>query len=257
MDNVHETYEIHNKVQLTNMVLLDNAYVGNINIIPYEHYLKHNEESVVPSGGSHERNDEHVFLESSAYIPADSLTIKLNTYKDQVAIYEQRAKFELNERVQKMDVQMRILVQEHNAKEEKLKNELHYVQSKLYHITRHNKEILYTVNTLPPNFKQKENQFLNDFSRLKSLKNKLENNFYAQDQSIQNVHMMLRPRKLCDENSEKAIENPNPFRHRQAKHAQPALYNGNEIIKPDHIPVVIPTSDEENKQVELTRKHMT
>ena len=43
--------------------------------------------------------------------------------------YEQRAKFELTEREQKMDWQMWAYITEHNLREETLKQEIKYVQN--------------------------------------------------------------------------------------------------------------------------------
>ncbi|GJU51532.1 retrovirus-related pol polyprotein from transposon TNT 1-94 [Tanacetum coccineum] len=99
-------------------------------------------------------------------------------------------------------------------------------------------------------------KLLNDFSRLKTLMNKLENKLYAQDQSIQTVHMMLKPKTLCDENSDKAMVDPNPFRLKKAKMAQPALYDGNEILKPDHVPIIIPTSEADRELADVSREKM-
>ncbi|GJU89312.1 reverse transcriptase domain-containing protein [Tanacetum coccineum] len=87
----HEVHEIHYEVQQTNVLDSDSADMGNSNIIPYEQYVKHNEGLVIPSGESSVPNDAYVMHENSAYVPDDSLTTKLNIYKEQVAIYEQRA----------------------------------------------------------------------------------------------------------------------------------------------------------------------
>ncbi|GJS98449.1 hypothetical protein Tco_0819619 [Tanacetum coccineum] len=57
----------------------------------------------------------------------------IDLYKEQVAIYEQRAKFELTEREQRMDDQMCRLIQDRNRMEEKLKQELHSVKLQLNH----------------------------------------------------------------------------------------------------------------------------
>ncbi|GJZ35540.1 hypothetical protein Tco_0581357 [Tanacetum coccineum] len=65
--------------------------MGNSNIIPYEQYVKHYKGLVIPSGESSVPNDAHVMHENSAYVPDDSLATKLNIYKEQVSIYEQRA----------------------------------------------------------------------------------------------------------------------------------------------------------------------
>ncbi|GJT63398.1 retrovirus-related pol polyprotein from transposon TNT 1-94 [Tanacetum coccineum] len=114
-----------------------------------------------------------------------------------------------------------------------------------------------SVNTLQQDFKQKEMKLLNDFSRLKTLKNKLENKLYAQDQSIQTVHMMLKPKTVGDEHSEKDIVDPNPFHLKKAKTVQPTIYDGDEILKPHHIPVTIYDSEETLEIAETTRQKMS
>ncbi|GKA24373.1 retrovirus-related pol polyprotein from transposon TNT 1-94 [Tanacetum coccineum] len=71
------------------------AYMGNSNVISYEQYLTINEVSVEPSCASSISNDAYVLHDNNAYIPHDPLVTELNIYKQQVAMYEQRAKFDL------------------------------------------------------------------------------------------------------------------------------------------------------------------
>nr|GEX02866.1 UBN2 domain-containing protein [Tanacetum cinerariifolium] len=52
LENAINHHEIPNEVQQTNVLDSDSATMGNSNVIPYEHYVKHNEDSVVPSGAS-------------------------------------------------------------------------------------------------------------------------------------------------------------------------------------------------------------
>nr|GEV81582.1 zinc finger, CCHC-type [Tanacetum cinerariifolium] len=85
MGEIHDEHEILNEVQQTSVVDSDSVNMGNSNIIPYEQYVMNNEGSVVPNNISYVRID-------------DSLAVELAVYKEQVAIYEQRAKFELTER---------------------------------------------------------------------------------------------------------------------------------------------------------------
>ncbi|GJX20398.1 hypothetical protein Tco_0223075 [Tanacetum coccineum] len=107
----------------------------------------------------------------------------------EVAIYEQRAKFELTEREQRMDDQMCMLIQNRNKTEENLKKELHSFKLQLKSTMENNKIIEEMVTTLKQEFKHKESKFLTDFSNLKHLNDKLENKLHSQDQSIQTVHM--------------------------------------------------------------------
>ncbi|GKC60640.1 hypothetical protein Tco_1088238 [Tanacetum coccineum] len=135
-----------------------------------------------------------------------------------------------------MDGQMRMLIQNRNKTEESLKKELHSVKLQLNSTMENNKIIEGTVTTLKQELKQKESKFLNDFSNLKHLNDKLENKLHSQDQSIQTVHMMLNPT--------------------QAKKAQLALYDGDELLKPHHVPVIIPSSEEELELAEATRNKL-
>nr|GEU32512.1 integrase, catalytic region, zinc finger, CCHC-type, peptidase aspartic, catalytic [Tanacetum cinerariifolium] len=84
--------------------------------------------SVVPSCASFVSNYAYVLHDNVAYIPHDPLVTELNIYKEQVAIYEQRTRFELTLREQKMDEQMSIFIRDPNQKEEHIKKELHSAQ---------------------------------------------------------------------------------------------------------------------------------
>jgi hypothetical protein len=50
------------------------------------------------------------------------LTARFNTLKDQVAMYEQRARFELTIREQKMEWQMRAYITENNSRLQRQRN---------------------------------------------------------------------------------------------------------------------------------------
>ncbi|GKG34690.1 hypothetical protein Tco_0437386, partial [Tanacetum coccineum] len=99
--------EIHNEVQQSNVSDSTSVHIGNSNIILYEQYLTTNDISVVPSCASSAPNNAHVLIDNNMHTPHEPLVTELAIYKEQVAIYEQRAKFELTEREQRMDDQMR------------------------------------------------------------------------------------------------------------------------------------------------------
>ncbi|GJX93501.1 hypothetical protein Tco_0348087 [Tanacetum coccineum] len=251
-----DEYEIHNKVQPSNVIDSTSVHMGNSNVIPYEQYLSVNDISVVPSCASSALNSVCVSPVNDAIVPHDPIAIELKIYKEQVAIYEQRAKFELTEREQRMDDQMRMLIQNRNKTEENLKKELHSFKLQLKSTMENNKIIEETVTTLKQEFKQKESKFLTDFSNLKHLNDKLENKLHSQDQSIQTVHMMLNPTQVYDQKTKTALGAQNPFYLRQAKKAQPALYDGDELLKPHHVPVMVPSSEEELELAEATRNKL-
>nr|GEY52408.1 hypothetical protein [Tanacetum cinerariifolium] len=255
-DDNQDEHKIHNEVQQKNIIDSTRDHIGNSNVTPYEQYVSVNDVSVVPSCASFVSNDAYVLYDNDVYVPHDPLVTELNIYKEQVAIYEQRAKFELTLREQKINEQMSILIRDRNQKEENLKKELHSVKLQLNLTIQNNKIIEENVTALKQRFKQKETKFLTDFSNLKNLKDKLKNKLYSKDQSIQTVYMMLKHTKLYDQDAEMAIGFQNPFYLKQAKRAQPTLYDGNELLKTHHVSVLVTSSKEDLELAETTRIKM-
>ncbi|GJU72466.1 hypothetical protein Tco_1263871 [Tanacetum coccineum] len=210
----------------------------------------------IQADGSDTRPPRLDRTDNYAFVPHDPMATELKIYMEQVAIYEQRAKFELTEREQRMDDQMRMLIQNRNKTDENLKKELHSVKLQLNSTMENNKIFEETVTTLKHEFKQKESKFLNDFFNLKHLNDTLENKLHSQDQSIQTVHMMLNPTQVYNQRTKTALGAQNPFHLRQAKKAQPALYDGEELLKTHHVPVNVPSSEEELELAETTRNKL-
>ncbi|GJU76089.1 hypothetical protein Tco_1273159 [Tanacetum coccineum] len=184
------------------------------------------------------------------------MTAELATYKEQVELYERRAKFELTEREQKINEQLRIVIADRNRKEENLKRELHSVKLQLTSTINHNKSMVEEVTSLKKDFKQKENKYLEEFLDMKALKEKVEDKLYKQDQSLQTVHMLCKPKPYYDEQNKVAIGYKNPLCLTRAKQVQPALYNGHEIIKTNHVPAIVHNSEDTLEIAEITRKKM-
>ncbi|GJU83743.1 hypothetical protein Tco_1286108 [Tanacetum coccineum] len=166
----HEVHEMHDDVQPNYGVDSHTDYTSDSNMIPYDQYVKDNAVSIVQIN--------------------NSLTAELATYKEQVELYERRAKFELTEREQKINEQLRIVIADRNHKEENLKRKLHSVKLQLTSTINHNKSMVEEVTYLKKDFKQKENKDLEEFFDMKALKEKVEDKLYKQDQSFQTVHML-------------------------------------------------------------------
>ncbi|GJY08064.1 retrovirus-related pol polyprotein from transposon TNT 1-94 [Tanacetum coccineum] len=96
-----DEHEIYNEVQQANVIDSTSVDMGNSNVIPYEQYLSVDNISVIPSCASSALNDECVSSDNYAFVPHDPIATKLKIYKEQVTIYEQRAKFELTEHEQR------------------------------------------------------------------------------------------------------------------------------------------------------------
>ncbi|GJV10554.1 hypothetical protein Tco_1352095 [Tanacetum coccineum] len=149
----HEEHKMHDDVQPNYVVDSHANYTSDSNMIPYDQYVKDN---VVPV----------------VQIVDNSLTAELATYKEQVELYERRARFELTEREQKIDEQLRIVITDRNIKEENLKKELHSVKMQLASTINHNKSMVEEVTSLKKDFKQKENKYLEEFFGHESFKRK-------------------------------------------------------------------------------------
>nr|GEU83221.1 hypothetical protein [Tanacetum cinerariifolium] len=245
MDDVcvhHEEHMMHDSVQLDHVVDSHADYTSDSNMISYDQYVKNNKVPVVHSNVSSVPNDafmmiyndmceppaQSVFNPSRNTVVKNSLTAKLATYKEHVELYEQRAKFELTEREQKINEQLRLVISDRIFKEETLKRELHSIKLQLASTINHNK----------------------------SMKEKVEDKLIKQDQSLQTVHMLCRPRPHHKELNKVAIGYKNLLCLTRAKQIHPALYNGHEIIKENHTPAIVHNAEDTLEIAEITRKKM-
>ncbi|GJX43780.1 hypothetical protein Tco_0260456 [Tanacetum coccineum] len=112
------------------------------------------------------------------------------------------------------------------------------------------------VTSLKMDFKQKENKYLEEFLDMKALKEKVEDKLYKQDQSLQTVRMLCKPKPYYDEQKKVAIGYKNPLCLTYAKYVQPALYNCHEIIKTNHVLAIVHNSEDTLEIAKITRKKM-
>ncbi|GKC01122.1 retrovirus-related pol polyprotein from transposon TNT 1-94 [Tanacetum coccineum] len=204
----------------------------------------------------HEQGVQSRLANKPDMVVNDSVTSELARYKELVGEYEKRAKFELTDRERKIDEQMRIIISDRNRKETSLKSELHSAQILLSSTVDHYKSKTEEVTFLKKDFKQKEDKFLEEFLDLKKLKDKIEDILYKQDQSVQTVHMLCKPKSFYDEKHKVAIGYKNPVCLAHAKQAQSALYNGHVLVTTNHTPTVIHDSEDTRELAEITRNRM-
>ncbi|GKC24261.1 hypothetical protein Tco_1026411 [Tanacetum coccineum] len=107
---------------------------------------------------------------------------------------------------------------------------------------------------LKKDFKQKEDKFLEEFLDIKRLKEKVEDRLYKQDQSVQTVHMICKPKSYYDEKNKVAIGYQNPLYLTRAMQVQPALYNGHVLVMSNHARPVVHDSEDTRDMAEITRK---
>nr|GEU68065.1 hypothetical protein [Tanacetum cinerariifolium] len=266
----HEEHTMHDSLQLNHVVDSHADYTSDSNMILYDQYVKDNEVPVVHSDVSSVPNDAFMMIyndmcephaqsvsnQSRNTVVENLLTAELATYKEQVKLYERWANFELTEREQKINKQLRLVISDRNFKEETLKRELHYIKLQLTSTINHNKSMVEEVTFLKKDFKQKENKYLENFFDMKSLKEKVEDRLLKQDQSLQTVHMLCRLKPYHNELNKVAIGYKNPLCLTRARQVQPALYNDHEILKDNHVPAIVHNTKDTLEIAEITRKKM-
>nr|GEY23823.1 hypothetical protein [Tanacetum cinerariifolium] len=159
----HEEHVMHDSVQPDHVVDSHVVYTSDSNMISYDQYAKDNEVPVVHSDVSSVPNDSFMMIYNDMCEPhpqsvsnplrntvvKNSLTAELATYKEQVELYERWAKFELTEQELKINEKLRLVISDHNFKEETLKKELHSIKLQLASTINHYKSIVEEVTPKP------------------------------------------------------------------------------------------------------------
>ncbi|GJZ60846.1 hypothetical protein Tco_0616662 [Tanacetum coccineum] len=190
-----------------------------------------------------------------------------NTFKDKMLLMQaQEMGWHLDERkllvidfsddfdafdsdVMRLPLQYYDVVCEHHEQ-----HEMHDDVQQKYVLTR--MSISSDSNMILVSYESKENKYLEEFLDMKALKEKVEDKLYKQDQSLQTVHMLCKPKPYYDELNKVAIGYKNPLCLTRAKQVQPALYNGHEIIKTNHVPAIVHNTEDTLEIAEITRKKM-
>nr|GEZ47860.1 retrovirus-related Pol polyprotein from transposon TNT 1-94 [Tanacetum cinerariifolium] len=148
----------------------DNAVTvvhSNISFVPTDAYMMIYNDMYEPHAQSISNTSQNTAVENS-------LTAELATYKEQVKLYERRAKFKLTEREQMINEQLRLVISDFSFKEETLKKELYSIKLQLAFTINHNKSMV----KIAPHDYSKEN-FLATFTPQKQLTP--EQIFWSQD----------------------------------------------------------------------------
>nr|GEV88970.1 hypothetical protein [Tanacetum cinerariifolium] len=82
---------------------------SNVSFVPNDAYM-------MILNDMHEQPAQHVSVTTQNNLVDKSLTAELATYKEQVELYERRARFKLTKREQKIDEQLRIVITDRNIK---------------------------------------------------------------------------------------------------------------------------------------------
>nr|GEV86021.1 hypothetical protein [Tanacetum cinerariifolium] len=260
--------------QCSKQPLFDNTIEIDItsdsNIISYEQYLKETETLVVQSTSSSTPQDEilmSVIEEMFSQVAKcnkvqqenreinETLTVKLERYKEQAKKIKQRQKFDLNDREKYIDGQLRQVIVDRNAKVADFEKQTHSLKLQLNATVESHKTLSTTVECLKKDSKQMEGKYLDEFIDLQKKNKALDNVVYKMGQSTQTMNMLTKPQVFYDESHKTELGYQNPFLSLSSSTKVPALYDGDTIVK-THVALSVTDSEETLELAEESRLKM-
>ncbi|GJX00808.1 retrovirus-related pol polyprotein from transposon TNT 1-94 [Tanacetum coccineum] len=189
--------DVLSKTQCSEQPIVDNDteidITSDSNIISYEQYLQEIENSVVQNTSFFAQQDElltAVIEEMSSQVAKcnkvqhenlivhETLTAELERHKEQVKLFEQRLKFELNDREKYIDGQLRQVIVDRNAKVADFEKQIHSLKLQLNATVESHKTFSTTVECLKKESKQKEDKYLDEVINLQNKNKALDNVVY-------------------------------------------------------------------------------
>ncbi|GJY33960.1 hypothetical protein Tco_0418429 [Tanacetum coccineum] len=145
-------------------------FTNESNMISYEQYLKENKSEVVHSTPSPDQQESmimSVIEEMSNQVAKcntdnqenklvnESLTAELERYKEQIKIFKERQKFNLNDREKYIDSQLQEVIVNRNAKVADFENQIHSLKLQLNATVESHKTLSTTLDVLKMESKAK------------------------------------------------------------------------------------------------------
>ncbi|GJU43971.1 hypothetical protein Tco_1201237 [Tanacetum coccineum] len=228
------------------------------NMISYEQYLKETENTVVQDTSSsaqqeaiimsviEERNNQVSKcnkVDKENKMINESLTAELERYKEQIKLFEERHKFDLNDKEKYIDSQLRKVIVDKNTKVADFENHIHSLKQQLNATVESHKTLSTTVDVLKKESKGKEDKYLEEIIDLEKKNKALDNVVYKMGQSTQTMHMLTKPQAFYDESHKTLLGYQNPLYLTQVQRKVHVLYCGNIIVKQHDALSVIDTKE--------------
>ncbi|GJS35916.1 integrase, catalytic region, zinc finger, CCHC-type containing protein [Tanacetum coccineum] len=161
------------------------------NIIPYSQYV----------------------TESQQAACQDTLTAKLERYKEQVKVLKKGQNVNLKSKDNVLD-----------SCEQSI--EIDRLKQTLSEHLKENESLMQTVTLLKNDFKKEESRNIDREIALEKKIKQLYNIIFKRDQSAQTVHMLTKPQFFYDHTTKQALDFQNPFYLKKAQQFKPKLYDG-------------------------------
>ncbi|GKA63669.1 retrovirus-related pol polyprotein from transposon TNT 1-94 [Tanacetum coccineum] len=146
--------------------------------------------------------------------------------------------------------------EDRNRKGTSIKSELHSAHILLSYTVGQYKSMTERSKSFEKDFKRKEDKFLEEFLDIKRLKDKIEDRLYKQDQSVQTVHMLCKPKSFYDEKNKVAIGYKIPYCLNVQSKLRCSVIMVLYLSPTNHTPTVVHDSEDTREIAEITRKRM-
>ncbi|GJX59666.1 retrovirus-related pol polyprotein from transposon TNT 1-94 [Tanacetum coccineum] len=185
-------------------------------------------------------------------IANESLSAKLERYKERVKLLEERQNVDLSTREKLI---MDDIIREKNAQFADFEKEINYLKQTLSEQSKENELLTKTFNVFKNKSKEKEAKNIDKEIALEKKVKELDNIVCKMGQSAQTVHMLTKPQVFYDNNLKQALGFQNPFYLKKAQQIRPMLYDGSVIAKETNV-ISIADSEETLMLEEESRSKM-
>ncbi|GJU96337.1 hypothetical protein Tco_1321093 [Tanacetum coccineum] len=164
----------------------------------------------------------------------ETLTAELERYKEQVKLFEQRQKFDLNDREKYIDGQLRQVIVDRNVKVADFEKQIHSLKLQLNATVESHKTLSTTTDVLNKESKQKEDKYLNEIIDSQNKKKSLDNVVYKMVPALYDGNIIVKTHvALSITDSEETLELDEESRLKMlAKQNDPSLKEKKVYITP-------------------------
>ncbi|GJY09456.1 hypothetical protein Tco_0377641 [Tanacetum coccineum] len=152
----------------------------------------------------------------------ESVTAKLERYKERVKTFEQRLNIDFSSREKMIDSQMDDMIKEKIA----LKEQVDSLEQNLSKQIKEKECLLQTFTVFKSESKEKEDKYMENEIDLEKKIKELDNILFKVGQSAQTMHVLTKPQAFYDNIHKQALGYQNPFHLKKAQRIKPTLYDG-------------------------------
>ncbi|GJW42578.1 retrovirus-related pol polyprotein from transposon TNT 1-94 [Tanacetum coccineum] len=259
-DTYHDSDMLNSNIQeleyIENIVSNNDSYdelKGNIDVISYIDYMltiENDEDNYVPPPV--QKNDMMLsvieqmksqvekcnMVNQESKSVNESLTSKLERYKERVGLLEYAIKDGHSEQEAYLSRELYSAINDRNRKVVDFDKQVFSQQTQMKDLNNHIALLKKNFETLKKELSERYEKNISEIVDLENAKKELENIVLKVGPSAQTMHMLTKPKKNYDETHKTALGYQNPLYLSQARRKQPALYNGNVLIA-KHNPVSV------------------